>query len=475
MAGEKKINPQIFRGYDIRGLVGSELNELTMELIAKGYATFLYRRQIRDVVVGMDMRESSAGFKDIFIKVLLESGINVVDIGLTLTQIMYFAQYNYLTKGGAIITASHNPKEFNGLKLAVGFSDTLVTKEIDEVKESVLSEKFSSYGTKGELKVDDVFPAYKKDLFRIIPLFDSGLKVVVDSSNATTGIFLPDILREAGCTVIEQNTNIDPSFPSGTPDPTERVLLERLAKRVEKEVADLGLAYDSDGDRVGFVDEKGNLTWNDVLVALFAEDVLHFLPGSPIVFNTLCSKATSDVITRSGGKPVIWSTGHSFIKAKVKEERAPFGGELSGHFFFMDNFYGHDDGAFSTLRLLQYLKRTKQSLFEAVERIPKYVSSPEIKLGVADEIRFEFVGVTLASEIKGLLPGANFIDIDGIRADTKEEMVIIRASQNGPYVTIKFEGKTQDQYDALKIKIRELLKKHKEVDWTQGVNTDAFD
>ncbi len=473
--GNVKVNPEIFRGYDIRGLVDKDLSSDVVGLLGKAYATFLYRRQIREAVVGMDVRQTSPEYKKAFNDSLIDSGIDVIDIGLTLAQIMYFAQYHYLSKGGAIITASHNPKEFNGLKLAVGFSDTLITTEIQELKQIVEAGDFKNWERKGGYKEDNVFEAYKADLFKRIPIHDSGLKVVVDSLNATTGAFLPEILREAGCEVIEQNTTLDPSFPLGTPDPTEKEVLERLAIRVKTEEAALGLAYDSDGDRVGVVDEEGNLIWNDMLVALFAEDILHYLPGSPIVFNALCSKATSDTIMRSGGKPVIWLTGHSFIKAKVKEERAPFGGELSGHFFFMDNFYGHDDGAFSTLRLLQYLKRTGSSLKEAVANLPKYVSSPEIKLGLADQLKFKLIDEKISKDIKSLFPGADYLDIDGFRADTKDEMVIIRASQNGPYITIKFEGKTQEQYDKLKKEIERILRKYPEIDWSQGVNIHAFE
>jgi YD repeat-containing protein len=469
------IEPTIFRGYDIRGVVGEGLNEEVFFTLGKAYATFLYRRQIRECVVGMDIRETSPTYKKAFVSALTESGIDVVDIGLTLTQIMYFAQYNYLSKAGAIITASHNPKEFNGLKLAIGFSDTLIGNEIQEIKKICDTGSFKDWGRKGNYREDDVFEAYKKDLFKRVPLHDSGLKVVIDGSNVTPSKFLPIILREAGCRVIEKNTELDPTFPLGTPDPTEKVILDRLAKEVLESNADMGLTYDSDGDRVGIVDNEGNILWNDMLVALFAEDILYYLPESPIVFNTLSSKTITEAISSKGGKPIMWNVGHSFIKAKVKEERAPFGGELSGHFFFMDNFYGHDDGAFTTLRLLQYLKRTGQTLKDAVDNLPKYVSSPEIKLGLADEIKFQMVEDKMSQDIKALFPNAEYTDIDGFRADTKTAMVTIRASQNGPYITIRFEGKTREEYDELKVKVEAILKKYPEIDWKQGVNTAAFE
>jgi phosphomannomutase/phosphoglucomutase len=300
-------------------------------------------------------------------------------------------------------------------------------------------------------------------------------KVVVDTLNATAGMFMPEILKRSGCEVVAKNTKLDGSFPLGTPDPTEREVVERLAGYVKEEKADLGVCYDPDGDRIGIVDGEGNLVWNDVLVAIFAEDILEYMKGAPIVFNTLCSKATSDVIEKFGGVPEIWLTGHSFIKAKVKESRSPFGGELSGHMFFMDSFYGHDDTGFATLRLLNYMKRRNKSLKELVDELPKYVSSPEIKLGLADNIKFQLIKEKISLDVKKLFPDGKYIEIDGFRADSKEEMVIIRASQNGPYITVKFEGKTQEQYDALKLKIKDILKKYTEIDWEVGVNTHAFE
>ncbi len=470
-----KVPSKIFRGYDIRGEAGKDLSPAVYTTIAKAYATFLFQRQIRDAVVGMDIRVTSQEYKKAFIKGLIESGINVVDIGLSLTQIVYFAQYHYLTKGGAMITASHNPSNYNGLKLAVGFSDTLVSDEIQQVRKIAQSGKFKKYPQKGHLKKDNVVPAYNKDILNRVPLKNLKYKVVIDAISATPGAFLPQILKATGCKVIEKHTKPDGNFPLGTPDPTEKEHMERLARYVVEEKADLGFIYDSDGDRIGVVDHQGNLIWNDVLVALFAKDILHYLPGSPIVFNTLCSKAVSDTVTQAGGKPEIWLTGHSFIKARVKETRSPFGGELSGHFFFMDNFYGHDDGAFASLRLLSYLYRTKQSLKKAVDKLPKYVSSPEIKFGLADNIKFKFIDTVIAGDLKKLYPKAKYLDIDGIRMDTKDTMAIIRASQNGPYITVKFEGKTQKQYDKLKVQIRKILKSHKQVDWSYGVNTDALD
>lgn len=372
-----------------------------------------------------------------------------------------------------MITASHNPKEYNGFKFGTGYSATMLTEDIQEFRKLVQSGKFVTRSPKGKRLTKNIKNDYINDLFRRVDKI-SKFKVVVDACAATAGIYLPDIFRKAGCQVIEQNTKPDGNFPVGTPDPTEKEVLTRLGERVIKEHADLGFCYDADGDRLGVVDGEGATIWNDVLVSIFAKDILDFLPGAKIVFNTLCSKQVSDVVKAGGGQPIIWKTGHSFIKAKVAEEQAPFGGELSGHIYFVDNFYGHDDGAIASLRLLAYLTRVNKSLKQVVAELPHYFSSPEIKVGCPDDIKFDFVSNKIGNEIKKLYPNADYVEIDGIRMDTKEEMMIIRASQNGPYITVKFEGKTEAQYDNLKKQINEILHKFKEVDFSTGVNVESL-
>lgn len=468
------IPDHIFRGYDLRGLVDKELTDENVELLGRAYATWLLRRRIYDCVIGCDCRISSPKYKRIFTKALIESGITVFDIGMTLSQIAYFACYYFRTKGMVMITASHNPQEYNGFKLGTGYSETMITDEIIAFRDIAKKGSFISQAPKGKYIKKDIKQDYIDDLFRRVGPIRK-FKVVVDSCAATTGVFLPDIIRRAGCEVIEQNTKPDGTFPVGTPDPTERDVQERLARRVVSEGADIGFSYDADGDRVGVVDHKGTLIWNDTLVSLFAKDVLEFLPGAEIIYNTLCSKQVDEVIRLSGGNPVMWKTGHSFIKAKVRSYRAVFGGELSGHFFFVDNFYGHDDGAIATLRLLAYLTRTNQSLNKAIKKLPQYISSPEIKVGCPDAIKFDIVSQTIGGQIKRLYPNAKYVEIDGVRMDTASEMMIVRASQNGPYLTVKFEAKTQEAYDLLKTQVSEILHKIPEVDFATGVNTKALE
>ena len=468
----KNVNPTIFRGYDLRGLTGSELNEDVMYTLGRAYATFLAQRRIGEAAVGRDNRLTGEAYAKAFIQGLNDGGINTFDLGLSLSQIVYFSSYEFKTKGGAMISASHNPKEFNGLKLGVSYSETMVSEDVQYFKELVNKQEFVS-GKGTNVKVD-IFASYLKHLLKHFNL-KKKWKVVVDACCTTSGMFYPEIFRQAGCEVVEQNTKLDGNFPMGVPDPTEVEVLERLGEGVRKAKADIGFAFDTDGDRMAVVDENGQTLWMDTIVALFAKDVLDTLPGAPIVYNTLCSRQVTDAIVSSGGKPIMWVTGHSFIKAKVRAESAPFGGELSGHIYFTDNFYGHDDGAYASLRLLSYLERKNQTLSQAAGSLTKYVSSPEIKFGLPDAIKFEFIQTVIKAEFEKLWPTAEYITIDGVRMDLADRMAIVRASQNGPYITVKFEGKTQAIYDEVKQQLKKMLAAHPEIDWTKGVNTHALD
>jgi phosphomannomutase/phosphoglucomutase len=467
-----KINPQIFRAYDIRGFVDKDLTEDAYEALGRAYATWLQKRRIGETAVGRDNRLSSERFAAAFIRGVNAGGVDTVDIGLSLSQIVYFSSYELKTKAAAMVTASHNPKEFNGLKLGTSYSETMLSDDLAEIREIVETENYSTGS--GLNRSLDIFPAYLQSVTKHFAL-KKRWKVVVDACNTTSGKFYPAVLREAGCEVVEQNTNLDGDFPLGVPDPTEVKVLERLADGVRAANADIGFAYDTDGDRMAVVDEQGNVLWMDTIVSLFAQDVLDYLPGAPIVYNSLCSRQVTEAIEKAGGRPVMERTGHSFIKSRIRQENAPFGGELSGHIFFMDNYFGHDDGAYASLRLLQYLERTDQPLSQAVATLAHYISSPEIKLGMPDHLKFDFINTSVRSAFKESWPDAEFVDIDGIRMDYADRMATIRASQNGPYITVKFEAKSQEMYDQLKVELREMLRSYSDVDWSHGVNTEALD
>lgn len=466
------LNPYIFRAYDLRGVMDQDLNGDVYYTLGRGTATLYQRRQINLCPVGYDNRYHSEEYAAAYRKGLNDGGVGTIDLGYSLAQIVYYSAYHFQTKGAAMVTASHNSREFNGLKINIDYSRTTITSELQELADIIKKEEFSV--GKGKNREEDVYPAYKNEVLKRFH-FKKRWSIVVDGCNSTAGLFYPDLYRSAGFKVLEKNTELDGNFPLGVPDPTDQRVLQRLVPEVLEKKADLGLAYDADGDRMAVVDETGQVLWMDTIVALFAQDVLKKNPHTPIVFNTYCSKQVVETITNNGGKPIMWLTGHSFIKEKVKEAHAPFGGELSGHLFFAKDFYSHDDGAYAGLRLIQILEEEGQPLSSLVSKLPHYIGSPEIKLGVADDIKFDFIKNKIYPEFKTAWPRAHFTLLDGVRVDTTDEMVAIRASQNGPYLGMKFEAKTQEQYENLKKRIKKILLKYKEIDWVNGVNTEALD
>jgi len=467
-----KINPYIFRGYDIRGLVDTDLSSDIALHIGMAHGTFLKRKGITKAVVGHDCRQTSPEYSQAVIKGLTWAGIDVINIGMELVGTFYWSQYFLNCQGGVYVSASHNPAQYNGFKLAVDFSETMVSESIQELRKMLENDDYEKGEIPGKIEEQNIREAYYSDLLKRFTL-KKKLKVVVDPGCSTGGVIIPEILRREGCEVIEKNCKIDPTFPLGVADPTDINVAKRLSQEVLQEKADIGFSYDADGDRIGIVDEKGNIIWNDILVAIFSVSVLKNHPGSKIMYNTLCSKVVEEVILREGGKPFMWRTGHSFLKKKNQEVKAAFIGELSGHFFFSKDFYNHDDGIYSTLYLLNYLCDVKQSLFEVVSTLPKYISSPEIKIYCADERK-----VALVKEIVPLLkkdfPEAEIIEDeragDGVRVDLEDGMFVIRYSQNAPYLTVKFEAKTPGKYNEIKSYINKLLYSYKEIDWKSEIN-----
>jgi phosphomannomutase / phosphoglucomutase len=470
-----KINHQIMRGYDIRGVVGTDLNEGIMEAFGKAYGTYMIRHGEYKAIIGNDSRKESPAFKEAFIKGLLSTGMDVIDLGLLMVGTIYWSQYHFNTKAAAMITASHNPKEYNGVKLARNYSESMILQDLKEIIRQIETEDFIKAEIPGTLTQIDIRDAYFEDIIKRTK-FDQKFKAVVDPSCTTAGAIVPDLLRRAGCEVIESNCELDPSFPLGVADPTETIVAERLSAKVRECGSDIGFSYDSDGDRIGIVDENGAIIWNDVLVAIFAIDVLSKHPHSKIMFNTLCSKVVSDTISKYGGEPFMWRTGHGFLKKKNQEVGCPFIGELSGHFFFSADFYNHDDGCYVTLKLLEYLSRSKQTLGQAVANLPAYISSPEIKIYCDDDKKIKLME-KISPILKKDYPQAEVIEDeragDGVRLEMPEAMFIIRYSQNGPYLTIKFEAKTQEEYDKLKKYINTLLHSFPEIDWNNEIRVNV--
>lgn len=453
------LKKTMFREYDIRGRVNDEeLNATSAEWIGRGFGTFLARKNVEHMVVGYDCRFGSVEIKDGLVKGLRSTGRNVIMIGMCLTPMMYWSQYRFKVKGGAMITGSHNPKGWNGLKLGAGFSSTLVASEIQELYDIIAREDFvAGHGDYTEATIID---DYQNDLVSRVKI-KRPLKMVIDTGNGTAGAFAPRIFRAAGVEVIEQFTELDPDFPNHEPDPARTDTVEFLGKRVLKEHADLGMAFDGDGDRFGVVDEKGQVIWPDRYMILLARQVLERQPGGKIVFDVKCTQALEDDIRAHGGVPIMWKTGHSHIKAKLHEEQAALAGEMSGHVFFVENYYGFDDGIYSGLRFAEYVSSRSETLSQIMAGTPSYISTPAIQVKCADEVKYQVVE-KLTAELKRDFK--RVIDINGARVAFDDGWGLVRASSNLPELVLRFEARTPERLQEIKETFRRYLAKYPEAD-----------
>jgi phosphomannomutase/phosphoglucomutase len=460
-----KIERTMFREYDIRGRVtDDELNPASGELIGKAYGTFLAKRHIDDVVVGYDCRLGSEPVKNGFVKGLRSTGRNIVEIGLCLTPMMYWSQYYFKFKGGAMITGSHNPKDWTGFKLASGFSYTLIGEEIREILSYIEKEEFVR--GEGKVREESITDAYIADVAGRVKM-KRPLRVVVDAGNGTAGAFGPPALRKAGIEVIEQFCDLNPEFPNHHPDPAEPAFVESMGKRVRDEGADLGVGFDGDGDRVGVVDEQGNVIWPDRLMILLSRQVLEKEPGAKIIFDVKSSQALEEDIAAHGGKPIMWKTGHSHIKAKLHEEKAQLAGEMSGHIFFVENYYGFDDGVYAGLRLLEYISGENKPLSQIIAETPYYISTPTINVACADDKKYGVVE-KLTAEFKRDFD--RVIDINGARVVFDDGWGLVRASSNLPILVLRFEAKTQERLEELEALFKKYMDKYPEIgkEWENG-------
>lgn len=453
-----QLEKTMFREYDIRGRVNdNELNANSAEFIGKAFGTFLHKRDVDSVVVGYDSRFGSVEIKDGLVKGLRSTGRNVIMIGMCLTPMMYWAQYHFKVKGGAMITGSHNPKGWNGLKLASDLSYTLIGKEIGEIYSCIENEDFvTGDGKYSEATISDEYAA---DLVGRVDIAKP-LKVVIDTGNGTAGAFAPKIFRDAGLEVIEQFTDLDPDFPNHEPDPARKDTVEVLGKRVLDEGADMGVAFDGDGDRFGVVDEKGEVIWPDRYMILLSRQVLEKSPGGKIIFDVKCSQALEDDIRAHGGVPIMWKTGHSHIKAKLHKEKGLLAGEMSGHIFFVENYYGFDDGVYSGLRFTEYISHQSESLSKVIGATPYYVSTPTIQAHCADEVKYDVVE-RLTADLKKDFD--RVIDINGARVVFEDGWGLVRASSNLPELVLRFEAKTEERLAQIKETIRGYLNKYPEI------------
>ena len=459
-----EINPAIFGMYDIRGIFGQDLTVENVKLLGRALGTFFLQNKINEVVVGHDNRLSGPAIKKSLFQGLNEAGINIIDLGLIMTPMTYFSWQALDANATIMITASHNPPEYNGFKVSLN-KGPIHGDSYQKIKKILQSGKFLQ--GKGGVKKFNLWPKYLKRIAQDIKL-KRKLKVVVDSGNGTTAPFVQEFFAKLGCTMIGLYVDSDGSFPNHPPYPQKVEFYSKLISTVKQKKADLGLAFDGDGDRVGIFNEKGEFISNDILAILFIREILKKNPGTKIVMNISTSLAVIDDIKKRGGKLILWKTGYPFITSKMKEVDAIFGGEISGHFFFADRYYGFDDAFYATARLLEILASTDKPLSVLFADTPKFYTTPEFRIKTPDEPnnnKFTIIKEA-ALEIKKDYPEAEILDFDGIRFNFKDGWGLIRASNTQPMLTGRAEAKTQAKLEKIKKIIKNKLAKNKIVlDW----------
>jgi phosphomannomutase / phosphoglucomutase len=438
------LNPHIFRAYDVRGRVGTDINPDVFRGIGRAYATLILRQGGRRIAIGQDNRLSSHELKAGFVDGVRAAGVDVVDVGLVTTPILYFATAHWRLDGGANITGSHNPIAYNGVKMVHPGAAPLTEDEIQSLRKMVETEDFElgAGGLEPRSPRDDYFDTIAR-MIRV----SRRLTVVVDAGNGIAGVYAPELLRRLGCEVVEQHCESDGSFPHHLPDPEDPENVVDLQARVMEVGADLGVAYDGDADRVGIVDEQGARHEADLILALLARDLLTRHPGSKIVFDVKCSQALVDDIRKHGGVPVMWKTGHSHLKRKMREDGILLGGEVSGHMFFAEGYHGVDDGILASCKFLEFAARADAPVSRLFASVPHLRATPELKAPCPDAEKFRVID-ELSRELRQRY---ETIDIDGARVlFANGAWGLLRASNTNPYLTLRFEAKTDAEIVAMK-------------------------
>jgi phosphomannomutase/phosphoglucomutase len=434
----------IFRQYDIRGVVGHDLTVNAVHAIGRAFAALLAERGVRpSVVVGRDNRPSGAALRDALVRGLTERGVRVTDIGVVPTPVMYWSLHHLDVAAGIQVTGSHNPPEFNGLKLCVGTA-SLHGDGIQRLYEIAADEGAAGDDPAGRASAPvhtrDVLGDYVDDLVARTGRLSRPVHVVADCGNGAASLVAGRLFERLGARAELLYAESDGTFPNHHPDPTVVENLQDLIARVRTSGAELGIGFDGDGDRIGLVDGDGTIVWGDYLLILYARDVLARTgAGQPIIFDVKCSQALSDAIAGAGGTPVMWKTGHSLIKEKMKELHAPLAGEMSGHMFFAEGFYGHDDALYAAARLLRIVADSGKSVRELLADIPRYVSTPELRVDCPDDRKFEVVAAAVAH----FRAHHDVIDVDGVRVLYGDGWGLIRASNTQPILVLRIEARSE--------------------------------
>jgi phosphomannomutase/phosphoglucomutase len=437
-----RINPQIYREYDIRGVVDKDLTPAIVKRLGQGFGTSMIQHNKLNLVVGRDGRLSSKSFADALTEGLVSTGCYVTDIGLCPTPVYYFSIFHLDKEGGMMVTGSHNPPEFNGFKVSVG-KHTIFGEEIQGLGRLVEKGKFAS--GKGSLRMEEIIRPYQDYIKKNIQL-EKKMRAVIDAGNGTAGPVAGPLLKDLGCELEELYCEVDGRFPNHFPDPTLPENLKDLIDRVRKTRADVGIGYDGDADRIGVVDDQGNILWGDQLMILFSREILKVRKGATFVAEVKCSQNLYNDIEKHGGKAIMWKTGHSLIEEKMREERAALGGEMSGHIFFADGYFGYDDAIYASCRLIELLSKTDQKLSRLLSDVPKTFITPEIRVECPDEIKFKVVDIAK----EALRKDYPVIDVDGARVKFEDGWGLVRASNTQPVLVLRFEALTQDRLDEIR-------------------------
>jgi phosphomannomutase/phosphoglucomutase len=446
------INPKIFREYDIRGIVDKDLTPEFVEFLGRGIGTYFRQHGKKRVALGRDARLSSPAYAGALTRGLLSTGCSVVDIGLVPTPLLYFAVFYKKNEAAVMITGSHNPPEYNGFKMMVG-EETLYGQTIQEIYR-ILRDNALITDKEGTRSTDDVIPEYKQYVEKDIQLRRK-LKVVLDAGNGTAGFVAVPIFKRLGCEVTELYCEPDGLFPNHHPDPTLPEAMEDLIKTVRETGADFGVGYDGDGDRIGVVDDSGRLLWGDMLMIVFSRDILPANPGAAVISEVKASKLLYEEIARLGGRPIMWKTGHSLIKKKIREENALLAGEMSGHIFFADRFFGFDDAIYASARLAEVLARSEKKLSEMLADLPTAYSTPEIRVYASDEVKFRIVD-EVKKELAKKYP---IVDIDGVRVSYPKGWALVRASNTQAALVLRYEADTPEDLEAIKKEVGKTLER----------------
>jgi len=441
------MNEHIFREYDIRGVVGKDLTDETVSDLARAIGTFFRAKGASRASLGRDARESSPRFRDLLIRGLNETGCDVLDVGMVPTPALYFTLFTEAVDCGVMITGSHNPADNNGFKVCLGKS-TIFGDDISEIRNIALSRNFSTGS--GTRKERDVVHAYSEYIRSGIRMGNRKLKVVVDAGNGMGGFIGAPLYEQLGCEVIELFCEPDSRFPNHHPDPTVVENMEFAINAVREHEADVAIAFDGDADRIGVIDESGAIIWGDQLMLIFARQILEELPGATFIGEVKCSQNLFDDIARHGGNPIMSKVGHSLIKSKMKETQAAMAGEMSGHLFFADRYFGYDDGIYAGARLIEILSNTDKPVSSLLADVPVMFNTPEIRVECPDEKKFEVVRV-LTEEFKKT---HQVIDIDGARVLFEHGWGLARASNTQPVIVMRFEADSQAALDQIQSVVR---------------------